>query len=44
MVSSIAGVVPCGDVRDKVREGHERAGLTFLEVFVDCPLETVEQR
>ncbi|MEU0507760.1 adenylyl-sulfate kinase [Amycolatopsis sp. NPDC006125] len=30
--------------RDRVREVHERAGLPFLEVFVDTPLEVCEAR
>ncbi|MBN1610398.1 MAG: adenylyl-sulfate kinase [Polyangiaceae bacterium] len=30
--------------RDLVRQSHEQAGLPFLEVFVDAPLELCEQR
>ena len=30
--------------RDDVRALHEQAGLTFVEVFVDCPLEEAERR
>jgi bifunctional enzyme CysN/CysC len=30
--------------RDRVREAHEAAGLRFVEVFVDTPLELCEQR
>jgi adenylyl-sulfate kinase len=30
--------------RDRAREVHEAAGLTFLEVFVDTPIELCEQR
>ncbi len=30
--------------RDEVRELHESAGLAFVEVFVDCPLEEAERR
>ena len=30
--------------RDRVRAAHEAAGLRFLEVFVDTPLELCEQR
>jgi len=33
----------CND-RDRVREIHEAAGLTFIEVYVDCPLEEAERR
>jgi len=30
--------------RDGVRKLHEDAGLPFIEVFIDCPLEVAEQR
>ena len=30
--------------RDLARKIHEDAGLNFIEVFVDAPLEVVEQR
>jgi len=30
--------------RDLARKIHEEAGLNFIEVFVDAPLEVVEQR
>ncbi|CAL9729318.1 adenylyl-sulfate kinase [Monosporozyma unispora] len=30
--------------RDKARELHKEAGLRFIEVFVDVPLEVAEQR
>jgi adenylyl-sulfate kinase len=30
--------------RQRVRAAHEAAGLTFVEVFVDTPLEMCEQR
>lgn len=30
--------------RDQARELHEKAGLPFVEVFVDVPLEVAEQR
>jgi adenylyl-sulfate kinase len=30
--------------RDRVRTAHEAAGLRFVEVFVDTPLELCEQR
>jgi bifunctional enzyme CysN/CysC len=30
--------------RDRVRAAHEAAGLRFLEIFVDTPLELCEQR
>ncbi len=30
--------------RDKVREVHQAAGLPFIEIYVECPLEVAEQR
>lgn len=30
--------------RDEVRELHEKAGLEFIEVFVDCSLAVAEER
>jgi len=30
--------------RDAARAVHEEAGLPFLEVYVDCPLEVAEER
>lgn len=30
--------------RDSVRKLHEDAGLPFLEIFVDCPIEEAEKR
>ena len=30
--------------RDRVRAAHEAAGLRFVEIFVDTPLELCEQR
>ncbi len=30
--------------REQVRKLHDEAGFEFVEVFVDCSLETVEQR
>jgi len=30
--------------RDQVRELHEQAGLSFVEVFVDCSLSAAEER
>ncbi|MEP0841289.1 MAG: adenylyl-sulfate kinase [Phycisphaerae bacterium] len=30
--------------RDQVRKIHEEAGATFIEVYVDVPIETCEQR
>lgn len=46
-----AGVVALAPVispfragRERARQAHEAAGLPFLEVFVDTPLEACEQR
>ena len=30
--------------RDQVRTLHEEAGMDFIEIFVDCSLETAESR
>lgn len=48
-MEQLCHVLMCSDVmtygvRDRVKSSHEQAGLPFLEVFVDCPLETAEQR
>merc|ERR1711972_1288322 len=41
----IAGLIsPYAADRAYAREGHKNASLPFLEVFVDAPLSTVEQR
>ena len=37
-------ISPYREDRDSVRALHERAGLRFLEVYVDCTLETAESR
>ena len=37
-------VSPFRGDRDRVRDLHTKAGLPFLEVFVDVPLEIVKQR
>ena len=37
-------VSPYRAARDQVRALHEEAGLPFLEIFVDCPIEVLEQR
>jgi adenylylsulfate kinase len=37
-------VSPYRDARDRVRAMHDDAGLPFYEVFIDCPLEVLEQR
>ena len=37
-------ISPYKQDRDQVRELHEKAGLKFVEVFVDCSLEEAERR
>ena len=37
-------ISPYREGRDRVREIHEAAGLPFVEVFVDTPIEECEQR
>ena len=37
-------ISPYKNDRDQVRELHEKAGLKFVEVFVDCSLEEAERR
>ena len=37
-------VSPYRAARAAVRKLHEDAGLAFIEVFVDCPIEVLEQR
>jgi adenylyl-sulfate kinase len=43
-VAIVALVSPYADCRAKVRELHERDGLTFLEVFVNTPAAECERR
>ena len=44
IVSLSSFISPYRADRDQVRELHEQAGLTFIEVFVDCSLEVAEER
>jgi adenylylsulfate kinase len=37
-------ISPYKDDRDEVRQLHEKAGLDFIEVFVDCSLAVAEER
>src|SRR5690606_7233375 len=30
--------------RDNVRQLHEEAGMAFIEIYVDCPIEEAEKR
>ena len=44
LVAVVSLVSPYRADRDLVRQAHEDAGLPFVEVFVDTPLEVCEQR
>ena len=37
-------ISPYREDRDQVRRIHQEIGLTFLEIFVDCDLESAERR
>jgi len=37
-------ISPYAADRDRVRQIHDQAGLTFVEVYVDAPVTTCEQR
>lgn len=44
VVAVAALISPYQADRDKIRAQHEKAGLPFIEVFVDTPVEVCEQR
>ncbi len=44
VISITSFISPYRADRDRARELHEEAGLLFIEVFVDTPLEVCEQR
>lgn len=44
MVAVVALISPLASARTEVRERHEKAGLTFYEVFVDTPLDVCAAR
>ncbi|HKS44457.1 MAG TPA: adenylyl-sulfate kinase [Amycolatopsis sp.] len=44
VVAVVSLISPYREDRDRVRAAHERAGLSFVEVFVDTPLEVCEAR
>lgn len=44
VVAVAALISPYRADRDKIRAQHEKAGLPFVEVFVDTPVEICEQR
>ncbi|MDH4107561.1 MAG: adenylyl-sulfate kinase [Gammaproteobacteria bacterium] len=44
IISLSSFISPYAIDRDGVRELHDKAGLKFVEVFVDCTLEVAERR
>lgn len=44
LVAIVPVISPFREGRDRVRQMHEVAGLTFIEVFLDTPLGECEQR
>jgi bifunctional enzyme CysN/CysC len=44
LVALVPVISPYRDGRDRVRSIHAAAGLRFVEVFVDTPIELCEQR
>ncbi len=44
VVAIAALVSPDREARDRVRAAHEAAGLRFVEIFVDTPIEVCEDR
>lgn len=44
VISLSSFISPYKGDRDEVRELHEKAGLEFIEVFVDCSLAVAEER
>lgn len=44
VISLSSFISPYKNDRDEVRDLHEKAGLEFIEVFVDCSLEEAERR
>jgi bifunctional enzyme CysN/CysC len=44
VVAIAALVSPDREARDRVRAAHEAAGVRFVEIFVDTPLEVCEDR
>jgi bifunctional enzyme CysN/CysC len=43
-IAVLSLISPCADDRRHMRTAHDEAGLTFLEVFVDTPVEECERR
>jgi bifunctional enzyme CysN/CysC len=43
-VALVSLIAPCAEERRKLREIHSDAGLPFVEIYVNTPLEICEQR
>ena len=43
-VALLSLISPCAEERRKLRQVHAESGLTFLEVYINTPLEVCEQR
>jgi bifunctional enzyme CysN/CysC len=43
-VALVSLIAPCAEERRRLREVHADAGLPFVEVYVNTPLEVCEQR
>ena len=44
LVVIVPAIAPYRADRDRIRRMHDDAGMAFVEVFVDAPLEVCEQR
>jgi adenylylsulfate kinase len=44
VLSVVSVIAPFREVRDEVRAAHEDAGLTFVEVYVDAPVQVCAER
>lgn len=44
VITTAAFISPYTSDRDIAREIHEKAGIPFVEVYVDCPLAVAEER
>ncbi|MHC5115330.1 MAG: adenylyl-sulfate kinase [Planctomycetota bacterium] len=44
MITIASFISPYREDRDAARKLHDEAGLSFLEVYIDCPLEVAEER
>ncbi len=44
VLAVVSVIAPFREVRDQVRAEHEEAGLTFVEVYVDAPVEICAER